>query len=308
VSPLLDDFPPIGLTELVALADLQRRYDEKYVVHLDDLARVLERLGPSTRILEVAGRRLTPYDTQYLDTAELRSYRDHVQGRRRRYKLRVRRYGDTGPAMLEVKLKGHRGSTIKHRRDRAGREGDALDGEERAFVAAALSESYGWSSPTTLEPSARLRFRRATLVDAEAGERLTIDVGLTADVDGRRVEFDPCQAIVEVKSPVLRGPTRRRLLDLGLRPGRISKYGVAIAASHRDVPVAPWTRLLRTLAPTATATATTVATAAAAATAAATAATATATTATPVDRLRPWTPADDGAAGAGLDRRTDAVA
>lgn len=278
---LLEGFPPIGLTELVALADLQRRYDEKYVVHLDDLARVLGRLSPSTRVLEVAGRRMTTYDTQYLDTAELRSYRDHVQGRRRRYKLRVRRYGDTGPAMLEVKLKGHRGSTIKHRRERAGRRGGALDQEERAFVAAALWESYGWPLPTTLGPSARLRFQRATLVDTEAGERLTVDVGLTAEVAGRRVAFDRSQAIVEVKSPTLRGPTRRRLLDLGLRPGRISKYGVAIAASRPEVPVAPWTLVLRALAPT---------------------------VAVPVDRLRPWTLDGDDVADAGLGHRTDAVA
>ncbi len=278
---LLEGFPPIGLTELVALADLQRRYDEKYVVHLDDLARVLGRLSPSTRVLEVAGRRMTTYDTQYLDTAELRSYRDHVQGRRRRYKLRVRRYGDTGPAMLEVKLKGHRGSTIKHRRERAGRRGGALDQEERAFVAAALWESYGWPLPTTLGPSARLRFQRATLVDTEAGERLTVDVGLTAEVAGRRVAFDRSQAIVEVKSPTLRGPTRRRLLDLGLRPGRISKYGVAIAASRPEVPVAPWTLVLRALAPT---------------------------VAVPVDRLRPWTLDGDDVADAGLGHRTDVVA
>jgi hypothetical protein len=281
VRALLEGFPPIGLTELVALADLQRRYDEKYVVHLDDLARVLARLAPATRILEVVGGRLTAYDTQYLDTAELRSYRDHVQGRRRRYKLRVRRYGDTGPAMLEVKLKGHRGSTIKHRRQRAERRGGGLDEEERAFVAAALWESYAWPPPPTLGPSARLRFQRATLIDTEAGERLTVDVGLTAEVAGRRVAFDRSQAIVEVKSPTLRGPTRRRLLDLGLRPGRISKYGVAIAASRPEVSVAPWTLVLRALAPT---------------------------VAIPVDGLRPWTLDGDEAADVGPGHRREAEA
>jgi hypothetical protein len=249
LGPLFKGFPTVSLPDLVALADLQRRYDEKYVIHVEVLARMLARLGPSTRVLEVDGRRATVYDTQYLDTPDLRSYRDHVQERRRRYKIRTRCYGDTGPAMLEVKLKGNRGSTIKHRRPRAERVGVTLAGEEQAFVTAVLRDSYGWSVPAPLGPAARLRFQRVTLVDVAAAERLTIDVGLIADVDGRRVDFDRTKAIVEVKSPVLRGVTRRRLLDLGLRPGRVSKYGVAIAAAQANVPAAPWRRVLRTLSP-----------------------------------------------------------
>jgi hypothetical protein len=249
VAARLDDLPPIGLADLVATADLQRRYDEKYVVHLADLVRVLARLGPAIRVLEVDGRRTTAYDTQYLDTPELRTYRDHVQGRRRRYKVRTRSYGDVGPTMLEVKLKGHRGSTIKHRLPRTGHGAEPLLTDERSFVAAALWGAYGWSAPPSLVPSARLRFLRATLVDVEAGERLTIDRGLAAEVAGQQVWFADDRVIVEVKSPVLRGATRRRLLDLGLRRGRISKYGVAIAAVRSDVPSAAWRRAVSTLAP-----------------------------------------------------------
>lgn len=154
--------------------------------------------------------------------------------------------------MLEVKLKGHRGSTIKERRPRSepsGRGTAPLEPDELAFVGSTLREQYGWPAPPLLTPSARLRFRRATLVDVEAGERLTVDRGLVADVCGRRVAFAHDQLIVEVKSPMLRGATRRRLLDLGLRPARISKYGVAIAAVRSDVPSADWRRTMRRLAP-----------------------------------------------------------
>lgn len=78
IDATLDRLPPIGLPALVAMADLQRRYDEKYVVHLAELVSALGRLGPSVRVLEVDGHRATAYDTQYFDTPELRSYRDHA--------------------------------------------------------------------------------------------------------------------------------------------------------------------------------------------------------------------------------------
>ncbi|MFC7744428.1 hypothetical protein ACFQXA_31035 [Nocardiopsis composta] len=42
-------------------------------------------------------------------------YRQHVQGRRRRFKARTRGYLDSGTASFEVKMEGARSATVKER-------------------------------------------------------------------------------------------------------------------------------------------------------------------------------------------------
>jgi hypothetical protein len=52
-----DALRPIGLAELDACAALQRRVDVKYVVGLDVLGALIERLAATHRALEIGGRR-----------------------------------------------------------------------------------------------------------------------------------------------------------------------------------------------------------------------------------------------------------
>ena len=112
---VVDGFGPVGLAAVQEVAALQDRVDRKYVVSLDTFARLAERLSGSHAVLEIEGRRAFAYRTTYFDTRELRAYRDHVQRRRRRFKCRSREYVDSGLCTFEVKLKGPRGRTVKHR-------------------------------------------------------------------------------------------------------------------------------------------------------------------------------------------------
>ena len=66
-------------------------------------------------MLEIAGRRAFAYDTVYFDTGDLLTARAHVQRRRRRFKCRSRLYVDTEACAFELKTKGARGGTVKHR-------------------------------------------------------------------------------------------------------------------------------------------------------------------------------------------------
>ena len=66
-------------------------------------------------MLDIDGRRVFGYESTYFDTPDCEQYRAHRQGRRRRYKVRSRSYVDTGLSMFEVKTKGLRGATVKHR-------------------------------------------------------------------------------------------------------------------------------------------------------------------------------------------------
>lgn len=238
--PAIDALPPIGLDQLDAHAALQDRVDVKYIVALTDLAVLLERLAPSHRALEIAGRRAFGYRTTYFDTADLLTFHEHVQRRRRRFKCRKRHYVDSGRSIFEVKLKGPRGRTVKHAL--ACSPGDELGGEESAFLDAHLLAAYGRRVTGELRPTLTATCRRSTIVAPELGERLTCDVALRFGGAG----LTPGLAILECKSARGLSAAGRALRDLGVRPvDRCSKYllGMALTAGGlRDNDLRPLLR------------------------------------------------------------------
>jgi VTC domain-containing protein len=235
---------PIGLAELDACAALQRRVDVKYVVGLDVLAALVERLAPTHRVLEIDGRRRFSYATAYLDSPDLRCYRDHLQGRRRRFKCRTRRYLESGAQAFEVKLKGARGQTVKHRAVVDGPV-DPLDPVLLAFLRARVREAYG-RAPAALQETLWMRFERATLVAPERGERLTCDVGLAFAASDGAARLAEGTAIIESKSRGGAAIADAELRALGVRPvGGCSKYALGVALTHRGVKANPYRTLLQ---------------------------------------------------------------
>ena len=103
---------PIGLDELMELAELQTRVDRKYFVPADVFRRMIGELAGELRVLDIDGLRTFGYESVYFDTPDLTTYRAHVQRRRQRFKARTRTYTDSGLCMFEVKLTG------RARRDR----------------------------------------------------------------------------------------------------------------------------------------------------------------------------------------------
>jgi hypothetical protein len=238
-----------SLDDLEGLAELQSRFDRKYVVPVDELPALETRLADRVRILEVEARREFTYDTWYLDTPDLRTYRDHVQGRRRRFKLRTRTYVEQSLTMLEVKLKGVRGRTVKRRTPLPGGDPAGFGNREVAFFERVLDEEYGVACPSPLAPRAMTRYVRTTLVDLDLGERVTLDHGFEVAGAGRRVVFDPDLVLLEVKTPTLRAGTAPLLGSLGLRPVVVSKYGLAVTTLYDDRAGNRWRPVLRRLSP-----------------------------------------------------------
>lgn len=215
---------PIGLDALNAHAALQDRLDVKYVVARAQLDELLARLATTHLALEIDGRRAFGYRTTYYDTADLLTFREHVQRRRRRFKCRKRCYVDSGRSIFEVKLKGARGRTVKHAMPSS--PGSALTGAESAFLDARLREAYGRCSPGELAPTLTAGCRRATIVAPQLGERLTCDV----DLDFGGAQLDPGFAILECKSARGQSLADRALRDMGVRPvERCSKYLLGMA-------------------------------------------------------------------------------
>ena len=228
-SAALAPFEPLSLaeTESVALLD---RTDTKYLVAADRLPEILAGLERRYAALEVAGLRVSPYETLYYDTSRFDCYRRHHAGRAVRAKVRARRYAATGGCFLEVKRRDNHDRTLK-RRVAIAAVTDRLDDAHAPFV-----RDHSGLDPGSLRGVLWVGYRRATLVSLAEGERVTIDVGLAfRGVDPGRFAG---LAIAEVKRPRAAGPSaivgalhRHRVLEAG-----VSKYCLGLATARPELP------------------------------------------------------------------------
>lgn len=248
----LGGFAGISLPELNACAARMTRVDRKYVLPVASLQPVLSLLTGTAQALQIDGSRVFAYHSLYYDTAALDSYRLAGQARRRRWKVRVRTYADSGGSFLEVKTRGPRGVTVKRRIQLAHGRYDRtdLDPAGAAFVDAEL-RAAGIAAPLArvLRPTLATSYRRATLVVPGAGSaagiaeyaRATVDVVLTwSSADGSSSVALPELAVVETKAGSTPTALDRILWRAGHRPVRISKYGTGLAALRPELPDLKW--------------------------------------------------------------------
>jgi hypothetical protein len=233
-APLVEPFERIGLEEVCATAALDDRMDVKYILSRGELEELTQRLLRTHRVLEIDGLRCFGYRTTYFDTADLVTYREHVQGRRRRFKCRAREYVDSGVRAFEVKLKEGGGRTVKHRTEFGEGPLDHLDGPLLEFLQQRLRDAYARELAATLEPTLSMCFTRITLVDPERCERLTCDVQLSFTApDGSGGALAPDAAIVESKSRRGAAVADRELRALGVRPiSGCSKYCIGVGLTY----------------------------------------------------------------------------
>jgi hypothetical protein len=250
----LGALPSISLPQLVALADLQHRFESKYIVPIDRIPSFvgeLARRTASLKVLEIDGRRSHGHANEYFDSPDLRLYRDHAQGRRRRYKVRTRRYESDPLVYAELKTKDGRGRTLKHRVMLPGMHMTQLPADVVSSFHARLQQVHTDLAPVELTHSASVRYRRGTLVlegdTAGPAERVTIDWDLAVGRGGARRQLGRSHVIVEVKGPRPHGAAASALVSLGHRPISLSKYCLAVAAVDDAARSHPWVAVLRLL-------------------------------------------------------------
>jgi hypothetical protein len=137
--------------------------------------------------------------------------------------------------MLEIKLKSGRGATDKRRIPRRKPSGLDLSRDERQWVCDTVSDAYGRRSVGPLQRSLGLSYTRRTLVNPVTRERVTIDTGLTAEIDNLSAAPVGDAIVVEVKSAHWHGQTVRLLQQHSVRPLTFSKYCAALASLHPDL-------------------------------------------------------------------------
>lgn len=167
--PILNEYRVISLHEMEE-SHLMSRFDEKYIFHASRLHSFLEELKPHYRLLSVNNKMLSKYENIYFDTADLKSYHDHHNGKCTRYKVRFRRYTDSGHCFLEVKKKTNRGFTNKARIP-VSELRRQLDEKHLQFIS---ERATGF--PQKLQPSLSNYFHRITLVNSKLRERVTLDL------------------------------------------------------------------------------------------------------------------------------------
>jgi hypothetical protein len=229
---VLAQFDPISLAEMEHVALLDRT-DTKYILRTSQLQSALVHITGRYRVLETADTRLNNYQTLYFDTRDFALYRQHHNGLRSRYKVRVRQYVDSDLAFWEVKRKTNRERTIKARLQVPELAPTINDKQIDAFV-----DTNAPLDAQQLEPKLWNRFVRITLVSKYCPERLTLDLNLEFAWGDAYVSL-PGIAIAEVKQERLSQHSDfvQQMRRLGIRPARFSKYCAGVYALYDNVKV-----------------------------------------------------------------------
>jgi len=226
---------PVALETLIEHAALMQRVDRKYVAPVDAVRDLVNTVRDTHQVLSIDGRRYTTYRTLYFDTDNFTSARDHIQDRRRRWKVRTRLYVEDELHRVEVKTKDNRGNTVKVMGVSHPDHYGVLVGGDRDFVASYLSD-FPQIDVRDLVPAAEVRYKRATLTDLAAGTRVTIDWGLSMHMNSGDVWLDDRFAMVETKGPLVLSGVDKALHELGVRPRRFSKYVAAASTLTEGIP------------------------------------------------------------------------
>ena len=243
VTDVLAKFDPITLEEMSAVK-LMNRIDSKYLVCINRLPEILSHLTENYFVQENVGKRIAHYNTLYYDTPDAKMYVAHHDRKLTRQKLRARIYCDTGAAFCEIKNKNNKKRTKKKRIPiEVSQFSDMLAYDEaRTFVTEKLHYEVG-----SLIPQVENEFDRITLVNKGRTERLTIDSDIRFVNRHTRLSATvPDLVIIELKQDGnVPSFFKKVLLDLRIKPKRISKYCLGTVLTNPNVKSNRFKRKLR---------------------------------------------------------------
>ena len=172
LNNIVNKFEPITLAGMDRVK-LMERVDSKYVFPASQLPLILEGMIPSYRLLDINNIRLHRYESLYFDTNDFRLFGRHHLGRLNRWKLRFRRYVDSGGlTFFEIKFKNNKGRTIKER-IKWKEEEMSITGKAESFLLTTTP-----FKENIFQPTMWVNYARMTFVNKFSEERLTMDTNL----------------------------------------------------------------------------------------------------------------------------------
>jgi hypothetical protein len=235
IAMITAQFDPISLEDINRRASLQTRADNKYFLRWSRFVEFMGALSNTHLMMEIDGQRAFTYDTQYFDTPSLVSYWSHVQQRRKRFKCRSRKYVDNSQHFFEIKMKGGRGETIKHKIAYTEEDLNAVNATAASFLEERLRDFYGMTISEPMMPTLRTLYRRITLTALDSTERITCDFDLAFGANSQwQGRLDDDYVLIETKSARGRGGVDQLLWRMGARPTPGSKYclGLSLVWPH----------------------------------------------------------------------------
>lgn len=231
LTMLMIQFEPITLSEIQGAA-LLNRVDTKYILGLDQLIAMLPELTEHYRALTINQARLHQYRTLYFDTRNLTFYAQHHNRAGTRYKVRVRKYVDTGTAFFEIKHRTNQSRTIKSR----VRIPDIVTRLDQPLIE--FTHEHITCDAHQLEPKLWNDYVRLTLVSKQRPERVTIDLNLQYRWNESCIVL-PGLVIIEVKqkSQSHAAEITHQLRRLRIRPHSYSKYAAGVYSLYDGVKV-----------------------------------------------------------------------
>ena len=163
-------------------------------------------------------------------------------GRRRRFKLRTRTYVENKNSFLELKVRNSRSQTNKIRFE-IPFENRFSDPDAHLLWIENELAAHDISGPTAYASSLHVSFQRSTLVSLTEASRITIDSGLK--FNNISAFNSPEWIILETKTAGQPSQLDRNLWRAGIRPGKVSKYGVGIALLNPATPRNKWSRTIK---------------------------------------------------------------
>jgi hypothetical protein len=221
IKQLVNNLDPISLGEMDSVS-LMKRTDTKFIIHQKQLIEVLEIIKNQYKVLEINENRILTYSSLYFDTENKKFYHDHHNGKVNRTKVRMRKYVESNICFLEIKQKDGKGKTTKSRIKINDFETE-LSPKLVDFID---SKTF---NKTTLKPIIWNKFSRITLVNKNAMERLTIDLGLEFKMDASLKAYKNL-VIIEVKQERFdrSSPVVTALKEKGINPYSMSKYCIGM--------------------------------------------------------------------------------
>lgn len=218
---ILDRYDAISLEEMKCVR-LMNRIDTKFVTTFQSLVKLLELAEREYCVQKIDGEYNMPYYTRYFDTEQCDMYIEHLRGRKRRQKIRIRQYETSGVAFLEIKNKNNKGRTAKRR--------IAYDADD-VNVSSDFINTHSLYSYDELSSRIENRFSRITLVNRNKTERLTIDTGLKFHNfhTGNICELKDLVIIELKRDGNVFSPISEIMRQLRIHPAKFSKYCMGMA-------------------------------------------------------------------------------
>ena len=236
---------PISLEEMKDVR-LMNRVDTKYLITSEQLLAILMGIHEHYYAQEIEGKRLAAYSTVYYDTPNLTMYTLHHDRRLVRDKVRVRTYLDSNLTFCEVKHKTNKGRTKKRRVELKTENGKRKteNGKRKTVPVLSMIEDelraaeFRLPYPSeTLNASLETAFDRFTLVNEEKTERLTIDCNLVFNnfVSNTSASMGSLVVMELKQDGRAHSLLKDVLLELRIKPYKISKYCIGTAMTRPDV-------------------------------------------------------------------------